>query len=43
MMKINDATRVNLILENQIRTQPTQYMWFHRRFKTRLVGQDKIY
>ncbi|MBF4456145.1 lauroyl acyltransferase [Acinetobacter sp. SK-43] len=41
--EINDATRVNLILENQIRTQPTQYMWFHRRFKTRLVGQDKIY
>ncbi|MBP8006674.1 MAG: hypothetical protein KAZ18_07245, partial [Acinetobacter sp.] len=28
---------------NQIRTQPTQYMWFHRRFKTRLEGQEKLY
>ncbi len=41
--EVEDATRVNLIIENQIRTQPTQYMWFHRRFKTRLEGQEKLY
>ncbi|MEN4984093.1 lauroyl acyltransferase [Acinetobacter modestus] len=41
--EVADATRVNLILERQIKTQPTQYMWFHRRFKTRMDGQEKIY
>lgn len=29
-----DATRVNLALEERIRRAPTQYMWYHRRFKT---------
>ena len=41
--EINDATRVNKIIENQLRIAPTQYMWFHRRFKTRPEGYDKIY
>ncbi len=41
--ELTDATRFNLILENQIRTQPNQYMWFHRRFKTRPEGVEKIY
>ncbi|MEN8382328.1 LpxL/LpxP family acyltransferase [Acinetobacter radioresistens] len=41
--EITDATRVNKILERQIRMAPTQYMWFHRRFKTRPDGYDKIY
>ncbi|ENW03861.1 hypothetical protein F933_02831 [Acinetobacter beijerinckii CIP 110307] len=41
--EVDDATRVNLILENQIKMCPTQYMWFHRRFKTRLDGQPKVY
>ena len=33
--EVDDATRVNKIIENQLRIAPTQYMWFHRRFKTR--------
>lgn len=41
--ELDDATRVNKIIENQLRIAPTQYMWFHRRFKTRPKGYDKIY
>ncbi len=41
--EVDDATRVNKIIENQLRIAPTQYMWFHRRFKTRPDGYDKIY
>ncbi|AYA02934.1 lauroyl acyltransferase [Acinetobacter sp. WCHAc010034] len=38
-----DAARVNKIIENQLRIAPTQYMWFHRRFKTRPEGYEDIY
>lgn len=41
--EIRDATRVNQILENQIKMYPTQYMWFHRRFKTRPNGEKSLY
>ncbi|MCH4244924.1 lauroyl acyltransferase [Acinetobacter gerneri] len=41
--ELSDATRVNKIIENQLRIAPTQYMWFHRRFKTRPEGYEKIY
>lgn len=41
--EVEDAIRVNQIIENQLRIAPTQYMWFHRRFKTRPQGYDKIY
>ncbi len=41
--EVADATRVNQIIERQLRIAPTQYMWFHRRFKTRPEGYDKIY
>lgn len=41
--EVNDAERVNKIIENQIRIAPTQYMWFHRGFKTRPAGEAKFY
>ena len=41
--ELQDAIRVNQIIEQQLRIAPTQYMWFHRRFKTRPEGYDKIY
>ncbi len=41
--EIDDATRVNQIIERQLRIAPTQYMWFHRRFKTRPEGYENIY
>jgi KDO2-lipid IV(A) lauroyltransferase len=41
--EVADATRVNQLLESLIRIAPTQYMWFHRRFKTRPDGMPKLY
>lgn len=41
--ELEDATRVNFIIEQQLRLAPTQYMWFHRRFKTRPKGYPNIY
>ena len=41
--ELDDAILVNKIIENQLRIAPTQYMWFHRRFKTRPDGYDEIY
>lgn len=41
--EVADATRCNAIMEQQINLAPTQYMWFHRRFKTRPEGYTRIY
>ena len=41
--ELDDATRTNLIIERQLRIAPTQYMWFHRRFKTRPKGSKSLY
>lgn len=38
-----DATVINNALETQIRKFPEQYMWLHRRFKTRPEGEEKLY
>ena len=40
---VADATRINHELEQLIRRSPTQYMWFHRRFKTRPEGEAMPY
>jgi Kdo2-lipid IVA lauroyltransferase/acyltransferase len=38
-----DVTRVNQCFEHAIRAKPEQYLWVHRRFKTRPAGQAGFY
>jgi KDO2-lipid IV(A) lauroyltransferase len=40
---VADATLINTELEKIIRLAPTQYMWFHRRFKNRPPGEKSPY
>ncbi|HEY0209029.1 Kdo(2)-lipid IV(A) acyltransferase [Acerihabitans sp.] len=37
------ATHMNKVLEQAILLAPEQYMWLHRRFKTRPPGQSSLY
>ncbi len=38
-----DARRMNEWIEVQIRRNPGQYLWVHKRFKTRPRGEKKLY
>jgi KDO2-lipid IV(A) lauroyltransferase len=40
---IKDAVTVNQWLETCIRRHPDQYLWLHKRFKTRPEGQPSVY
>jgi len=37
---MEDATRINATIEQEIRKAPDQYLWMHRRFKTRPNAND---
>jgi Kdo2-lipid IVA lauroyltransferase/acyltransferase len=38
-----DTARVNLAIEDMVREAPEQYLWVHKRFKTRPEGAPQIY
>jgi KDO2-lipid IV(A) lauroyltransferase len=38
-----DAARMNRFIEEQIRLCPEQYLWVHKRFKTRPAGAPSLY
>lgn len=40
---VADATQVNATIERQVRAAPEQYLWLHRRFKTRPPGELDFY
>lgn len=40
---LKDASIINAMLEKAIRVYPEQYMWVHRRFKTRPEGEPSLY
>jgi len=39
----DDTRRINALIETWIRRQPEQYLWAHRRFKTRPEGSPPLY
>ncbi|MEM7692800.1 MAG: lipid A biosynthesis acyltransferase, partial [Pseudomonadota bacterium] len=38
-----DATRLNALLQTQIDKDRAQYLWVHKRFKTRPPGEPSLY
>ncbi|WP_458339562.1 LpxL/LpxP family acyltransferase, partial [Klebsiella variicola] len=39
----NTAIAMNKVVEQEILRAPDQYMWLHRRFKTRPPGEASLY
>jgi len=40
---VADTRRINELLEQYVRLAPEQYLWVHRRFKTRPPGSASVY
>lgn len=41
--EISAAAYINKVIENEILRAPEQYLWIHRRFKTRPIGEHSLY
>ena len=39
----DDAKRMNAFIETEVRANPEQYHWLHKRFKTRPPGEARLY
>jgi len=40
---VADTQRMNAFIEEQVRARPAQYLWLHKRFKTRPPGAAPVY
>lgn len=40
---VADTRRINAFIEDEIRRNPAQYLWVHKRFKTRPAGEPSLY
>ncbi len=40
---VDATTRMNLFIEQQVRKTPAEYLWTHKRFKTRPPGEPDFY
>ncbi len=40
---LDDTARVNVCIEQMVREAPEQYLWVHKRFKTRPDGMPSVY
>lgn len=40
---VRDAAVINAVIERAVREHPAQYLWVHRRFKTRPEGEEPLY
>lgn len=40
---VADTRRINAFIEEEIRRNPAQYLWVHKRFKTRPPGEPSLY
>jgi KDO2-lipid IV(A) lauroyltransferase len=40
---VADTHRMNAWIESEIRRNPAQYLWVHKRFKTRPKGEPPVY
>jgi len=41
--EVENATRINALIAEHVRKAPDQYIWLHRRFKSRPEGQASVY
>ncbi|HQU15286.1 MAG TPA: LpxL/LpxP family Kdo(2)-lipid IV(A) lauroyl/palmitoleoyl acyltransferase [Gammaproteobacteria bacterium] len=41
--RVQDAARINRLIESEIQKAPEQYLWVHRRFKTQPSGKNVLY